>query len=357
MPDSKNLIDMLSLAPLERHALLDSKEGRRKAFTCYLAMREKIIMDFLPLIASSEPYINDHSKGHFERVLTNIEAILREHFPNAKSQRGIIPEGGLMTWADTVILLNALAWHDIGNIFSRKEHGQRVQACFDTISERLYDSHLGQYVVQVATAHSGDNAIENTIPDSIASTSYGSEDIHLQFLAAVLRFADEIDEDHRRAAPNEWDDLHLIPEASQRFWFFSKVNASVRVLTEAGQNSLCHRVIVESHVPASDFERQFVFQGNGNIKAITEYLRRILKFEKERRYCNAFMRKAYYHPGIDSIGVHLVTHSRSDRPANGQAISFTLSDIEDENALLATLTRVGLQDHLKDAIALGGVRV
>lgn len=145
MADSKALIDILGLAPLERYALLGSKDARRKVLTSYLAIREKIAYDFLPLVASKEPFMNDHSRQHIERVLSHIESILEFNFPNPSSSISDIPAERLLTWADTLILLNALVWHDIGNIYGRKGHAEQVRTCLNAISPYLYDGHLKQY--------------------------------------------------------------------------------------------------------------------------------------------------------------------------------------------------------------------
>jgi hypothetical protein len=294
MSDSRQLVDILALAPLERHALLSSRQQRRKVFAAYLAIREKVAVDFLPLINSREPYINDHSREHLARVLANAEGILQHNFPKPSSVLGDIPQDRLITWADTVILLNALAWHDIGNIYGRRQHGKQVRRCLEAIAPQLYDSHLRDYIIEVAEAHSGSDAIRKAIPAVGAVGSYQGENIHPRFLAAVLRFADEIDEDHRRTVPNDWDRLRLIPCGSKRFWYFSTVNSSIKVECRLEEQNVSYWVRVDSHVPRSEFSRRFVYEfGLRKVRAMTEYLRRLLRIESERQYCNGFLRGAY----------------------------------------------------------------
>lgn len=324
MPNSKELVDILGLAPLERYALIGSRDARRKLLTSYLAVREKIAYDFLPLISAKEPYMNDHSRQHIERVLTYIESILEYNVPQPSSSVRDIPADCLLTWADTLILLNALVWHDIGNIYGRKGHAEQVRKCLNDISPYLYDDHLKQYICQVAEAHSGEDAIEMIIPSSHASASYQGTDIHLQFLAAVLRFADEIDEDHRRSAPDEWQLLDLIPEPKRRFWYFSKVNSSVQVRSEQWEFGHNFWVYIESHIPRSAFSRKFESNGS-QVDALTEYFRRLFKIEKERMYCNKYM-KTFYHPGIRGIHIRLMTHETNEPPTAGKSFDFELSE-------------------------------
>jgi hypothetical protein len=347
MPDSKELIDVLNLAPLEKYALIRSKDARRKLLTAYLALREKITYDFLPLISSKEPFMNDHSRGHIERVLSYIESILEINFPRPGSPIGDIPEGRLLTWADTLILLNALVWHDIGNIYGRSGHASQVRKCFDDISPHLYDEHLKQYICQVAEAHSGDGAIERVIPTSHAAASYQGTDIHIQFLAAVLRFADEIDEDHRRAAPDAWQQLDLIPEPKQRFWYFSKVNSSIQIRSEQWHFGRHFWVNIESHIPRSEFSLNLTINGR-QINALSEYFHRILKFERERRYCNKYI-TTFYHPGIRGIRIRLMTHEKGDSPPAARSFEMEMSDDRPAVDLISDSQLSDLKDYIIEA--------
>ena len=350
MSDSKELIEILSLAPLEKYALLNSKNERRKLLASYLALREKVKSDFLHLIYSKEPYMNDHSRKHIERVLVHIESILEHNFPRPSDKIVEIPSERIITWADTLILLNALVWHDIGNIYGRKGHADQVKKCLNDISPYLYDDHLRQYIGQVAEAHSGEGAIEKKIPDSHAAQSYQSQDIHLQFLASILRFADEIDEDHRRAVPSEWQELDLIPKKQQRFWYFSKVNSSIQIKGEIGDFGIKFWVNIESHIPKSCFKMKFETE-TGMIHALTEYFRRLLKFDKERIYCNKYL-KTFYHPGIMGFRVRLMTHENTLDPTAGTSFEFEISENQKSHLLLSLSQLSDLHPYISEAIKL-----
>lgn len=361
MPDSKSLLEVLALAPIERHTLLTSRDARRKAFTSYLAMREKIAGDFLPIINSAVPFINDHTRGHLERVLYHMECLLERHFPKPTSEIRDIPRERLLTWGDSLILLNALVWHDIGNMYGRDGHAQRVKECFQKVSGLLYDDHLSQYIFQVAEAHSGDDAITKIIPDAYSAGSYQGEDIHLQFLAAVLRFSDELDEDHRRCAPPQWSELDLVDRKSKRFWFFSKVNASLRVKTLLGDHNAGHEVEIATHIPKSNFSMQLHFKDKKNkegpaeeieIEALTEFFRRVLKIDKERRYCNKYLQTAYYHPGVRKIRLNLRTHEVGQLVTDGKVYEIEFADSKDPKDLLSDSKLSDLHEFIDRALRL-----
>lgn len=350
MPESP-VTQALALTALEQHALLQSPSNRRKLFTSYLAMREKIAQDYLPAVSSAQPYINDHSRGHLERVLFHIESLLQRNFPQPRSVVGAIPDGSHITWPDVLILLNSLVWHDVGNIYGRQEHGERVRECLEKVSGLLYDEHLKDLVVQVAEAHSGEGKIGQSIPDSCAVGAFLGDDIHPQFLAAILRFADEIDEDYRRAAPHEWDQMLQVPEASRRYWYFSRANRSVSVKLRPEPRDLAYWVDIDSHIPRSEFDVQLP-AGSDRVPALVEYFRRLLKIERERRYCSAYMRTAYYHPGVTGLHIRLNARERGQPTSAAQVYEFEISELSTPKRVLEDPRCETLAPYL--VVALGG---
>ncbi len=351
---SDDLIAVLELSPIESHALKEtvtSVDDRRKLFLCYLAMREKISCDYLPFINSAVPHINDHTRKHLRRVLTLIESILSRHFP-ADSVVRDIPADRLITWPDALILINALVWHDMGNMYGRKGHAKRVHECFQAVSGYMYDEYLTTFIKQVAEAHSGEGAIERIIPSQFSVGTYHQSEVHPQFLAAVLRFADELDEDYRRAIPQEWRHLNIIPRESHRYWYFCERNRSIHVRPIAGEHNLDLVVNIETHIPQSEFDQQFLIEEGKaeTTSALAEYFRRIFKIEKERKYCNTFLRRAYYHPGIKGISVGLQTQETNAYLAANNVIRFELNDSFSPKDLLNRPDLSNIRSHIEAAL-------
>jgi hypothetical protein len=191
----------------------------------------------------------------------------------------------------------------------------------------------------VAEAHSGPDAIGIAISDAYSAINYESDSVHLQFLAAVLRLADEIDEDHRRAAPYEHPDLKVVPADSRRFWFFSRSNASIKVVGEAAANGYDMWIDVSSKIENKD---ELFSRKRKKIRALTEYLARIMKMEQERRYCNQYIRKAYYHPGLCGIRVTLEL-------SKGNLVKFVLTDAKTVDEITRDRNYRMLWPHLAEA--------
>lgn len=345
----------IALASLERHALdgcgadLAGRERRIQAFTCYLALREKICVELLPLISSRQPFINDHTRTHLLRVLKHIENLLARHFPRAEDGPDI-PESREVCWADSMIVLNALVWHDLGNIRGRLGHAKQVHDLFETIAPRLYEDRLAELVKQVAEAHSGTGAIERIIPNSFAAQAFHGEDIHPQFLAALLRFADELDEDSHRIATSDYATMDLVPADAQRFWFFNNVNTSIRVVSHASDfGTNAPWVEIHSRIPQSRFDEGIPNGANATTPAMTEYLRRVLKIEAERRYCNPYLRKAYHHAGVAGIRVSINAHEGPGDRSQDSVINFELSDTLSIDNILQVRSLSSLHPHLSAA--------
>jgi hypothetical protein len=257
--------------------------------------------------------------------------------------------GREISWVDTMVLLNALVWHDLGNIRGREGHANEVHALFKVVSADLYDESVGRWIRDVAEAHSGPGAIERCIPKSSSVVAYHSESVNLRFLAAVLRFADELDEDRERIPTKQYASLDLVPVDSQRYWFFNSVNSSIRIVEEPSTTGVyVPWVEIHSEIPQSDFSKQLP-SSSGGVEALEEYFFRILKIEQERQYCNPYLRTGYSHAGVGGIRVNLDTRERDSSRTSGN-ILFELSDTSQATALLEDPLLSSLAPYLRKAI-------
>ena len=346
---------LIDLGSLEKHALdgcadLASREKRVQAFTCYLALREKICVELLPLIASKQPYINDHTRTHLYRVLKHIERLLDRHYPHSDDRADITADREV-GWADAIILLNALVWHDLGNIRGRQGHAG--QPLFEAIAPRLYEDRLAELIKQVAEAHSGLGAIERSIPNSYAAQAFHGEDIHPQFLASLLRLADELDEDRHRISAPDYATMDLVPPESQRYWFFNNMNDSIRVTSFAsGVGSYAPWVEIHSSLALSRFSEPIATSASESIPAMTEYIRRVLKIEAERKYCNPYLRTAYHHTGVAGIRVIVNTQEPRGNRKHQNVLTLELTDTQTANDLLTAHDLAPLHEHLESALLL-----
>jgi hypothetical protein len=251
------------------------------------------------------------------------------------------------------VLLNALVWHDLGNVRGRKGHAGQVRRLFGKVSGHLYDPQLAMLISNVAEAHSGPDAIGTVIPNSLASTAFQGDEVHPQFLAAVLRFTDGLDEDHERISTRDFARLRLVKKSSQRYWFFNAVNDSISIEMVQSRIGVYEAwVEIRSWVPRSKFGQVLPTERRGTVRALVEYLRRIMKIESERRYCNPYLRKAYSHTGVEGIRVSLHIHEMNARPLAQDLIQFELSDTAPIDRLVDDPAFAEISGFLREAIGL-----
>lgn len=142
--------------------------------------------------SGDEPvYLNDHGKPHIDQVISRVTALL--HVSKCE-----------LTPYEAYILLAAIYFHDVGNIYGRKEHEKTLGKVMLELGKLAGEETIEQRVIApIAAAHGG--IVKGTADDkdTIGKLEPGrvilSKKVRQQFLAALLRFADELADDYTRA--------------------------------------------------------------------------------------------------------------------------------------------------------------
>ena len=234
-------------------------------------------------------WLNDHGPEHIAAVVERASQLL----DNGKDDTTNFIYS--LNAREIFLLLNAIQVHDIGNFFGRVGHEAKVfEAVNEGLTPILFDSTEARYIYDIAHVHGGKVVYKNGSTDKntikkikpqITSDGYT---VRLQLLAAVLRFADELADEKKRA-----DIVSLnkgtLTKGSEVFHAFSACLDSVKV-----DHS---KLTIEVHfkIPKKYATRKFgkLISENGNDKVIECYLldeiySRILKMHHERIYCAKF---------------------------------------------------------------------
>lgn len=159
--------------------LILKKNGQAKSEKSLIAELDEIS----PFI-----YLNNHGTGHVERVIQRCSELLSRTNCELTSYEGYL-------------LLCAIQFHDVGNIYGRKEHEKK---CRDIMEKHcrhaIRDSFERNAICRIAMAHSG---CWGEDPDTIASLfeerMLGGCPVRERLLAALLRFSDELADDCTRS--------------------------------------------------------------------------------------------------------------------------------------------------------------
>lgn len=140
-------------------------------------------------LAAAQPgsIFTDHGENHVRTVISNAGALIG----NVDALNGY----------EIFLLLISIHFHDLGNIYGREEHEQKISKLMELLKDKLpIETAERGFITEIATAHGG--YIENdkdTISELLPKDVYDNIDFRPRALAAILRLADEIADNYHRA--------------------------------------------------------------------------------------------------------------------------------------------------------------
>ena len=234
-------------------------------------------------------WLNDHGPEHILAVIERASQLL----DNGKDDTTNFSYS--LNAREVFLLLNAIQVHDIGNFYGRVGHEQKA---FETVKQGLtpilFDSTEAKCIYDIAHVHGGKviykdgTSNKNTIRKIKAQITSDGYLVRLQMLAAILRFADELADEKKRADIESLNN-GTITKGSEVFHAFSACLDSIKV-----DHS---KLTIEVHfkLPKKYVTRTFgkIVSKNGKKAIVDCYLldeiyNRMLKMHHERIYCAKF---------------------------------------------------------------------
>jgi len=224
------------------------------------------------------------------------------------------------------ILLVAILFHDIGNLYGRAKHETKALEIMSALGDLAGADRLEQRtILKIALVHGGSyHGSKDTISRLQAQDAVLGITVRKRFLAAILRLADELADDCSRASRYMLR-KGLLPKGSEIFHVYSDSLKSVQI--EDGEIRL--RFDLEQDVALREFTK-----GDKTQYLIDEINSRVLKMHRERIYCMRYMHKEV---NLESIRVDITIHSPVDTIAgednqesillSPERIQYTLSEI------------------------------
>jgi hypothetical protein len=232
-----------------------------------------------------------HDAEHFDEVVAQAGALL-----GVVSGECINPGSRAkeLNPYELYLLLAAIRIHDVGNMYGREGHENR---CFGILKEMGdaagLDDAEKKIIAKIAQAHGGKNSAggKDTIGMLDAVSSAGKLTYRPQLLAGIVRIADEICENRRRAATVLLEGNNL-PKHSE---IYHRYAASIIANRWDYVDNTLH---LEFIIRLSDVEKPWGCElrdaSNGTKQneefLVNEIFARLRKMDRERRYCNVFTR-------------------------------------------------------------------
>ena len=207
--------------------------------------------------------LTDHGVEHVQDVIRHAGEILSD-----------IQQ---LTGYEIFILLLAIHFHDVGNIYGRAEHEQKIADIINSLDKELeLSTPEKQLINDIATAHGGyyEND-KDTICHIGSDTKFGNVQIRPKILAAILRFADEISDDLNRSAP-----LSIKPPKENEV--FHEYSKALDPISIEGETILLHY-----HIPFRLTQNK-VGKAEKTVYLYDEIIERIAKCMRELEYCKKY---------------------------------------------------------------------
>lgn len=284
-------------------------------FYAYSLLKSRLEKSYFPYLRDVQSFKTDHGVGHINRILEKLSHFLQPHLPLPGN-----PDERIIDIENLNLLMHAVLWHDLGNLYGRLDHPQNITEMFDEVKSFLYEPPHQNWILKIAQAHSGVGSIEKKI-DEGSATIYDSV-IYPQFLSALLRISDEIDEDCRRA---EGRVISSVPKEKKAYWQFCLLNESiipVYQIDSLGNAAL--EIQIKSKMKDKEIWGKWG-KNAGEVTVIGEYISRVNKINEERIYCNKFLQQysALYFRKIDRITTEVKICDEKDKTLDKILFVFT----------------------------------
>ena len=287
-----------NLLPLERWFEFRSSNGEyfpsgnQDYFERYRGIKIYLKREVYPLIgaaisAKDQGVYTDHGPNHFDAVIRYAGKLL-----NLTTDTDGNDEICISPY-EVFVLLVSILLHDAGNIYGRSGHERHPHNIFKGMGKYLCpDEFEAKIISQIATAHVGTFRLPDGSysKDTISKLLYDTDEmgdiaIRQRFIAALVRFSDEICEDRSRAARFMLDE-GVLPEHSKVFHAYANSISSVGIDHESKSINfkieLMKDDVTTLHSKGSRERIERVF-------LIDEIFSRLEKMYSEMLYCQRFM--------------------------------------------------------------------
>lgn len=263
-------------------------------------------------LQESDPivHLNNHGKGHVDKVIQKVSEMLH------------LFDRGYLTPYEGFFLLCAIQLHDTGNVFGREAHERECKRILDEKGKPFIPDGFERKVIEkLALVHGGAcNGDRDTIHHLSQKKTLYERNLRKTLLAALLRFGDELADDHTRADIDGLEQ-NIILEGSRIYHRYSEALHTVKLERNKENESvelfLCYEF--DSTIATQIFKK---FDCDKYL--LDEIYDRTLKMESERRYCMRYLRPCF---SLDRIKVEIVIQNADPLKAHlCDTIRYTLEE-------------------------------
>ena len=262
---------MNKLLSIEQALKQGADENNAGRFSKYQVIKDELLNNEYIFTLQHFPGGNDHGPNHINRVKKYLNELVKGE-PLKK-----------LSNIELFVLLCALHFHDIGMMRGRKNHPTYSK---EMLHEHSYNFALEEFerrfIGLVVECHGSTKKIENVFTGYSREEPIGGETLRPRYLAALLRLADELDEDHRRAKSRIFINSN-IPESSIIFWLINLRIQAVKI------DKASQKIAVTVNYWNKDLDLYYSYGKDKKVNVLAGIYFKMQKLNDELLYCMRFM--------------------------------------------------------------------
>ena len=255
------------------------KDGKVNYFKRFSNIEEYLNNEVHPHVNAGamlhdDGYLTDHGPNHVAKVIKCATELAKLAEPKKSD----------LTPYEVYLLLTAIHFHDVGNIFGRKGHAVSAAKVMTKLASYFADETTEKrYINDIAKAHGGRiNASKDTIGHLLVSDYVLNQPVRMQYMAAILRLADELSDDRSRAARFMINAGQLPPESEVYHRYANSLHTS---LVDVENKEIKMKFEMNLDTAQKKFNKD-----NSRAYLLDYILERTMKTFQESVYCGRFLR-------------------------------------------------------------------
>ena len=260
---------------IERSLKRAERNVGKPLYARYEVLKDRLFTQEYAHWATGFPGGNDHGPGHIERVLEKFDQLI-----DGNPAR---PE--LLRPYELFLAMLSILYHDIGMLRGRAGHADTSGLLVgDENNDYLIDARDRDVIGAAVVSHSSSKDIAEQTAGFADEELIGGQSVRPRVIAALVRLADELDEDYRRADPDLQRRLN-VPEESRFFWeFCQRING---IKPDLGS----HDINIDVKFTHDDVGRNVVVNGQ-LMPFVVAFGDKLAKINRERKTVNSFLPEA-----------------------------------------------------------------
>jgi hypothetical protein len=200
-------------------ALKAASTNTRQFYARYVVLKDSLFNNEYEQWAAKFPHGNNHGPSHIQRVLEKLDGLLGATCLEEKT----------ITAYELFLAMMAILYHDVGMLKGRKGHADASAKFLMEENDRfIIEPRDREYIRAAVISHSSSKNIDEECT-AFSETEFNAfeDSVRPRMVAALVRFADELDEDYRRASLAVMDKMG-VEKDSRFFWEFCQRIPAVR---------------------------------------------------------------------------------------------------------------------------------